>query len=223
MALQTTQGLYPNEGLARHEWQKHGTCSGKSPTDYFADVRRARDSIVIPAPFVAAKDQQTWTPIDIIRAFIAANARLRPGMLGVACANGVLQEVRICFPRICAIFTPARRLAGKAAACGKSRCRPSCETQQNAGQQALRLALQKDRELASVHAKSIRLGRKISGTHIQDIGFCGFQHKLAYFLVAPVVMIVGGREAEHVGNYKHLPIGLTSRSDPDGRRGDGFC
>ena len=46
LALQGTQGLYPNEGLARHEWQKHGTCSGKSPTDYFADVRRARNLIV---------------------------------------------------------------------------------------------------------------------------------------------------------------------------------
>lgn len=99
IALQGAQGLYPDEGLARHEWQKHGTCSGKSPTDYFADVRGARDSLVIPPPFVAAKEKQIWTPVDITRAFIAANPRLRPGMLGVACRKGVLQEVRICFSK----------------------------------------------------------------------------------------------------------------------------
>jgi ribonuclease T2 len=99
VAVESTQGLYPSEGLARYEWRKHGTCSGKSPTDYYADVRRARDAIVIPAAFVAPKDIQTWTPVDIVRAFIAANSRLRPGMLGVACARGALQEVRICFSK----------------------------------------------------------------------------------------------------------------------------
>jgi ribonuclease T2 len=28
------------EGLARHEWQRHGTCSGLSPDDYFATLVR---------------------------------------------------------------------------------------------------------------------------------------------------------------------------------------
>jgi hypothetical protein len=60
---------------------------------------RARESIVIPTPFAAPKEEQTWTPVDIARAFIAANPRLRPGMLGVACASSVLQEVRICFSK----------------------------------------------------------------------------------------------------------------------------
>lgn len=106
MALQTAADLYPDEGLARHEWRKHGVCSGKSPTDYFADVRRARDSIAIPPPFQSPKDEQTWTPIDIERAFIAANRRLRPGMLAVACSSGVLQEIRICFSKDLRDFHP---------------------------------------------------------------------------------------------------------------------
>ena len=99
IAVESAKGLYPDEGLAQYEWRKHGTCSGKSPTDYFADVRRAREAVTIPTPFAAAKEKQTWTPIDVMRAFIAANSRLRPGMLGVTCKNGVLQEVRICFSK----------------------------------------------------------------------------------------------------------------------------
>lgn len=99
IALQGAAGLYPSEGLARYEWRKHGVCAGKSPTDYFADVRAARDAIVIPPPFQKATTDQSWTSVDIERAFIGANARLRPGMIGVACARGALQEVRICFSK----------------------------------------------------------------------------------------------------------------------------
>jgi ribonuclease T2 len=99
IALQAAAGLYPSEGLERYEWRRHGVCAGKSPTDYFTDVRRAHDAIVIPPSLQSARADQSWTSIDIERAFIAANARLRPGMIGVACARGVLQEVRICFSR----------------------------------------------------------------------------------------------------------------------------
>jgi ribonuclease T2 len=98
-ALQSTDGVYPDEGLARYEWRKHGTCSGKSPTDYFADVRRAREAVVVPTQFAAAHDEQNWTPVDIQRAFIASNPRLRPGMMAVECVRGVLEEVRICFSK----------------------------------------------------------------------------------------------------------------------------
>jgi ribonuclease T2 len=99
IALKGAAGLYPSEGLARYEWRKHGVCAGKSPTDYFSDVRRAHDAIVIPPPFQNAAADQNWTSIDIERAFIAANKRLRPGMIGVACARGALQEVRICLSK----------------------------------------------------------------------------------------------------------------------------
>ena len=47
-ALSGLGDLYPDPGLARHEWRQHGLCSGKSPSGYFADVRTARDAIAVP-------------------------------------------------------------------------------------------------------------------------------------------------------------------------------
>lgn len=99
IALEKTLDLYPDQALARHEWAKHGTCTGKSPTDYFADVRSAREMISIPPPFQNSHAAQTWTIVDIERAFIAANPRLRSGMLGVACSKNVLTEVRFCLSK----------------------------------------------------------------------------------------------------------------------------
>lgn len=99
IALEHAAGLYPDEGLARYEWRKHGRCSGKSPSDYFADVKRARESVTIPRPFEKPSAAQTFSPLDIQRAFVAANPRLRPGMLAITCRKGVLQDVRICFSK----------------------------------------------------------------------------------------------------------------------------
>ena len=99
IALDSARGLFPDDGLARYEWSKHGTCSGKSPQAYFADVRRAYDSVEIPPDFKSVTSQQTLAPIDIARAFIAANSGLRPGAMAVGCQRQTLQEVRICFSK----------------------------------------------------------------------------------------------------------------------------
>lgn len=99
VALDAAKDLYPDERLARYEWRKHGVCAGKSPSDYFADVRRAREAITVPREFSAPRDDQTWAPVDIARAFEAANPRLRPGMSAVECKSGMLQEVRFCMTK----------------------------------------------------------------------------------------------------------------------------
>ena len=96
MALDSVRGLYPDEGLARHEWRKHGTCTGKSPTAYFADVRRARAAVVIPDPFQAPSDGSSWAPLDIARAFRTSNPRLKTDSIAVTCRQNKLAEVRIC-------------------------------------------------------------------------------------------------------------------------------
>lgn len=99
MAMEAARGVYPDPGLARYEWRKHGTCSGLDPLHYFRAAAAARDSIAIPPVFRTMGQEQSVSPLEIERAFIAANRGLRPGMMAVACSRGLLQEVRLCLSK----------------------------------------------------------------------------------------------------------------------------
>ncbi len=110
VALEAARGLFPSEELARYEWRKHGSCSGRSPQDYFADVRAARQSVTIPPEFERLRREEEVAPGDILRAFGKANPRLRAGMAAVACAKGYLQEVRICMSKDLREFRPCQEV-----------------------------------------------------------------------------------------------------------------
>jgi len=99
LAMEEARGLYPDEGLARYEWRKHGTCAGKSPADYFRDVRRARERINIPDNLKSPSGDARMRPAEVERAFTEANPGLAPDMIAVVCRRGMLQEVRICFEK----------------------------------------------------------------------------------------------------------------------------
>jgi ribonuclease T2 len=99
IALNEAQGLFPDDGLARYEWRKHGTCSGKSPQAYFADVRRALQAVTIPPDLRHPLQDLVGSPRDLITDFLTSNAGLRPDMMAVGCKGTTLQEVRICFTR----------------------------------------------------------------------------------------------------------------------------
>lgn len=113
-ALRDAEGVFPDLGLARYEWRKHGTCSGRSPSEYFADVRRARNKVEIPQELQQPRSAQRLAPLDIQRAFIDANRGLRPGMMTVACQRGMLQEVRICLSKDLRDFTPCPEVVRQA-------------------------------------------------------------------------------------------------------------
>jgi len=104
--IQQIRGLFPEEGLARHQWRKHGTCSGQTPTAYFADVKRAVEKVKIPDSFNEAREGGRVNPRDIERKFIDANQGLRPGMLATTCVRGMLQEVRVCMSKDLREFRP---------------------------------------------------------------------------------------------------------------------
>ncbi len=99
MALDSARGVFPDEGLARHQWRRHGSCSGLSPQDYFDAARDAKAKVKIPSRFSDNRREERMQPIEIERAFMGANPGLRADMIGVACRRGVLQEIRVCLDK----------------------------------------------------------------------------------------------------------------------------
>lgn len=99
MDMDKAARVFPEEGLARYQWRKHGSCTGSSPGDYFEDVAEARRKVTIPSEFHTVTNQNSTTALEIERAFVAANRGLRTDMISVQCDRNVLREVRICFTR----------------------------------------------------------------------------------------------------------------------------
>ncbi len=90
---------FPEQGLARYQWRKHGSCSGLSPSAYFDLVRKARDTVVIPPALTTVNRPVRADPNKIEKGFLAANRKMRPDNIAVTCTRGELQEVRICMSK----------------------------------------------------------------------------------------------------------------------------
>ena len=100
--VQRMADLMPGRGLIYHEWSAHGTCSGLEPGDFFALVRRAFESVVVPAAFTHADGPIDESPAAVVAAFLQVNPRL-PAQSVVATCSGQgaprLNEVHLCFTR----------------------------------------------------------------------------------------------------------------------------
>ena len=97
----------PSAGLIQHEWATHGTCSGLTASDFFAALRKARDSVAIPAGLNPPSQELRFTPGQIESKFAAANPRYPGAAFRASCyRDAELQEVRVCLnkdlsPRAC--------------------------------------------------------------------------------------------------------------------------
>jgi ribonuclease T2 len=98
-AEQVGRTLYPSPQLMAHEWQRHGTCSGLEPVEYFRTADRATAALHIPGMFAAPRADQHLSPGQILAAFGAANPALPPHAMTVACSRNELSEVRLCLTR----------------------------------------------------------------------------------------------------------------------------
>jgi len=111
-ALRLTDGVYPDEGLARYEYRRHGACTGLDPAAYFAAAKALRDQIVVPAALKAPHEMLTLAPDEIERAFLAANPTLRAEDMAIACRDGELIEARFCVSKDLHAFVNCPKVAG---------------------------------------------------------------------------------------------------------------
>lgn len=96
--IRTITDLTPSPGLVRHEWEKHGTCSGLSPQDYFTVLRAAAEKTKIPTQF-GGGSRFALAPQALESAFVRANPGLSTGGITTLCDSGLLTEVRICLTK----------------------------------------------------------------------------------------------------------------------------
>ncbi|MFC4624175.1 ribonuclease T [Daeguia caeni] len=97
--ISSLSDIMPSQGLIIHEWRRHGSCSGLSPEDYFATLRRAYERVTIPGSMRNPVNDRRVDPRLVEKAFIAANPGLPADGISTACNRGHLQEVRICMTK----------------------------------------------------------------------------------------------------------------------------
>ncbi len=90
--------LMPSPGLVRHEWQKHGSCTGLSQGAYFAAMREARAHVTIPPAYRNPERDSLVSPAQVEQAFRQANPSLDSDEIAITCDRR-LREVRICMTR----------------------------------------------------------------------------------------------------------------------------
>ncbi len=107
--------VMPSRRLIRHEWEKHGVCTGLSAAEYFGKARAAFSSIRIPSTLQSPKRARTVAPRQIQAEVLAANPGLPREAVTVGCSGRFLNEVRVCLGK-----------DGKGRACSAEVVRQGC-------------------------------------------------------------------------------------------------
>lgn len=91
-------GLYPSRFLYRHEWEKHGTCSGLSQEAFHQLASDLRQKVKIPAAYQSPEEPLRKNSFQLKADLASVNEWLAPDNITVACADGgrFLREIYIC-------------------------------------------------------------------------------------------------------------------------------
>ena len=94
-------GLYPNDKLFDHEWEKHGTCTGLTPVEYLQLGKELKAAVAIPAEFRSPEKAFRSDRAGLKTLFSAANPGFDPAAFEVSCSGSgrYLKEIYVCFAR----------------------------------------------------------------------------------------------------------------------------
>lgn len=94
--LQTVLSIMPDKNLIKHEWCKHGTCSGITPKEYFDLAKKNYHAIQFP-DFFYSNEPVFKRVAEIKRALVEKNPTLRYDAIQVLNKKRELTEIRVCF------------------------------------------------------------------------------------------------------------------------------
>jgi ribonuclease T2 len=97
--VDTMLDIMPSPRLVFNQWDRHGTCTGLDGEQYFEVVRKARETVRIPAQFQDVTKYLAVTPAEVEQAFVEANPGLSHDAIAVTCDHRRLSEVRICMSK----------------------------------------------------------------------------------------------------------------------------
>ena len=85
----------PTRSLIQHEWQKHGTCTGLSAQDYFAQAENAYTHVQVPQQYRSLNQGQQFDVSEVEKSFAEANSAPREAFR-VSCYAGELVRLEVC-------------------------------------------------------------------------------------------------------------------------------
>ncbi len=91
--------IFPNGGLAIHQWRKHGMCAGLPQAAYFDLIRAALEAVTVPTALTPGSTDRRASPTTIEELFASANKGLSATGMSVQCRRGLMAEVRICLTK----------------------------------------------------------------------------------------------------------------------------
>jgi ribonuclease T2 len=91
--------LFPSAKLYDHEWEKHGTCSGRSPSEYLQLSKQVKNSVNIPSSYKNPYKPFRTTINELKQNFASANSNFNTDSVAPYCSGSgrFLKEVFFCF------------------------------------------------------------------------------------------------------------------------------